>query len=172
MLLKIAGSVCIVAGGGFIGNYMSQRQNIRKKQLLSLKKAFIFLKSQIEYSCEELAAAFENVAVKSEKPINILFENSIKKLKNREKTVEEIWTEECDIFLKQSLFLKEDIEMLKMFGKTLGYSDIKHQIENINLQVEYIDKTIEVINQSSEKEEKLYRSLGVLGSLLLVIILL
>lgn len=172
MFLKISGSVCIVLGGGFIGNYMSQRQNKRKKQLLSLKKAFIFLKSRIEYSCEELSEAFENVAFKTEKPINILFENSVKNLKNREKTLEEIWTEECDNFLKKSFLSKEDIEMLKMFGKTLGYSDMKHQVENINLQVDYINKIVETINQEGEKEEKIYRSLGILGSLLLVIILL
>ena len=171
VIFKILGSLCVMLSGAYIGNYMSQRQSIRKKQLLNMQKAFIFLKSQMAYSYEELSTAFENISQKTDKPINILFKNSSLRLEDKIDRLEEIWNEECEKFLKDSFLQKEDVQMLKLLGKTLGYPDVKHQIESIDFQIEYINKTVEMINQTEKKEEKLYRSLGILGSMLLVIIL-
>ncbi|WDC83785.1 hypothetical protein PL321_14865 [Caloramator sp. mosi_1] len=68
-------------------------------------------------------------------------------------------------------FEKEDLEILNTFIQGLGNSDFEGHKKNFNIvlkKLEGIEKEAEDIR---EKNEKLYRYLGVLGGLLIVIIL-
>jgi len=72
---------------------------------------------------------------------------------------------------KNGLFLtSEDTEQLSGFGAQLGNLDTEAQIMNISMIVDYIDERLTHLGESRDKNRKLYRSLGMLGGALIVII--
>lgn len=67
-------------------------------------------------------------------------------------------------------FNKEDKEVLKMFGKLLGKTDKKGQISEIEITNSFIEKQIEKAENEKNKNAKLYKSLGVICGIGIVII--
>ncbi len=170
-IIKGLATICIIFSGMKLGRYLSQKEKIRMEQLNIIKKAFLLLKSQINYSSEPLPEALYNIAIRSEQPIKYIFEKISIKLKEKKISVNEIWTNEFELYSNKTNFSKEDLETIISFGKVLGYLDKELQINNIDIIVEYIDKTNEFINEKIEKESKMYQSLGILGAMLLVLLL-
>jgi len=65
-----------------------------------------------------------------------------------------------------------DIEQFMSLGSSLGYLDGEMQLNGIEMVISYIDMVTEELKVSSDKNKKMYRSLGVLGGILIVIVLL
>ncbi len=170
MFIKILAAIFIILAGFMFGLNISEYQKIRMNELNDIKKAFLILKSQINYSLESLPTALNNISKKSNKPINTIFEMISKRLVEKDKSgIAKIWEQE---FKRSSTNLsKEDIEMIADFGKVLSSLDRKLQIDNINIIINYIDKTVEFIANKNEQESKMYKSLGVLAGILLVILM-
>ena len=59
--------------------------------------------------------------------------------------------------------LKEDLDLLKSFGSSLGTSDIAGQISTIKIYKENFLKQKKEASDIFEKKSKLYRSIGVLA---------
>ena len=57
-----------------------------------------------------------------------------------------------------------------MFGKLLGKTDKKGQIGEIEITMEFIEKQIDKAELEKNKNSKLYKSLGILCGLGIVII--
>lgn len=165
-MLKFVGAAFIIISGVMFGMYMSQKDKIRINELNCLKKALLILKSQINYSSEPLPLALHNIALRSDNPINHIFENISLKLKQKDKLIAEIWENEFRLY-----YSKEDLEVIKAFGKTLGYLDKQLQLNNIDLVIAYVDRTVESLAKKNEKDSKMYQSLGILGGLLLALLL-
>lgn len=170
MFIKILAAIFIILAGFMFGVNISEYQKIRMNELNDIKKALLILKSQINYSLESLPTALINISKKSNKPINTIFETISKRLIEKDKSgIAKIWEQE---FKRSSTNLsKEDIEMIADFGKALSSLDRKLQTDNINIIINYIDKTVEFIANKNEQESKMYKSLGVLAGILLVILM-
>lgn len=172
MIIKLLASICIIVSGFMFGVNMSAQQKIRMNELNCVKKAFLILKSQINYSLETLPVALINIAKKSEYPINIIFKSISERLVQKDKkSIADIWSEEFKTNSQNTHLSKEDIETIADFGKALSSLDRKLQINNIDIVIEYINKTIEVIADKNEIESRMYRSLGVLGGILLAVMM-
>lgn len=172
MIIKLLASICIIVSGFMFGVNMSAQQKIRMNELNCIKKAFLILKSQINYSLELLPIALMNIAKRSDKPVNVIFKSISERLVQKDKKpIAEIWAEEFKANSKNTHLSKEDIETVSDFGKALSSLDRKLQINNIDIVIEYIDKTVEFIANKNETESKMYRSLGVLGGILLAVMM-
>lgn len=172
MFIKILGVICIIFSGAMMGIHLSKREQIRMKELNYIKKALLILKSQIDYSSEPLPEALHNIAIRSEQPVKHIFESISKQLIQKEGgSINTIWTREFYRYSDNTNFSKNDLESITSFGKSLGYLDKQLQINNINMVVEYIDRTIEAILRKEEKDGKMYQSLGILGGMLLALLL-
>ncbi|MCI8309732.1 MAG: hypothetical protein HFJ45_06055 [Clostridia bacterium] len=65
----------------------------------------------------------------------------------------------------------EDREVLSMLGKMLGKTDKFGQIQEIDIVSKFLDKQIENSEEEKRKNEKLYKTLGIVCGLTLAIIL-
>jgi stage III sporulation protein AB len=65
---------------------------------------------------------------------------------------------------------KEDIEVLIMLGKMLGKTDKLGQIQDIDIVSKFLDKQIEISEEERSKNEKLYKTLGIVCGLTLAIV--
>ena len=65
---------------------------------------------------------------------------------------------------------KEDKEILKKLGKLLGRIDADGQISEIELVSNFLDTQIDIAENERNKNEKMYKTLGGIIGLTLVII--
>lgn len=68
-------------------------------------------------------------------------------------------------------FKKEDKEWLKGLGKLLGKTDVEGQVNEIEIVDQFLDLQIEKAEKEQLKNEKMYKTLGFVAGLAIVIIL-
>ena len=66
---------------------------------------------------------------------------------------------------------KEDIKIISNFGNLLGKTDLKGQITEIELANNFLDKQIKEAEEIRKKNDKLYKSLGIIIGITIVIVL-
>ena len=87
----------------------------------------------------------------------------------REENAGEAWANALtDI---KSNLLEEDIIILKNLGRLLGQTDIEGQISEIEVVIQFLNTQLENARQERIKNEKMYRTLGIVSGLTIAIIL-
>ena len=171
MLMRIAGAIIVIGASTIAGIYYGNLETYRMRDLLEFKKALSILRSQIEYARTPLPEAMQAISARVRKPLGKIFEMCAELLVyERNEKVVHIWEASVEQH-KEALFLtEEDVSQFKGFGAQLGNLDSYAQIMNISMLIGYIDERVGHLNESRDKNRKLYRSLGVLGGALIVII--
>lgn len=146
---------------------ISNKYKNRTEQLCEMKRALNFFEAKIEYTHEPLQDIFIDISNILKQEMANLFK--VASVKMREKSAKEAW--EYSIDISQNSLNNEDINIIKDFGKTLGQTDLNGQLSKTKLILEFLDKQIEEAKEEERKNKKLYRSLGVLTGIGLVIIL-
>ncbi len=72
---------------------------------------------------------------------------------------------------KNTYLIKEDIEKFKIIGKSIVSYDKELNLNGLNIILDYIDTSIKEIENDKLKNMKMYQSVGILGSLALIILL-
>lgn len=172
MILKIIGAVIIVLSSTLIGFFYSRKEEYRINDLNEMKRAFTILISEIEYASNSLPESMINISNKTENPISKILIDFAENLNKKDgQTIQQLWTEAVIRNKNDTYFIDEDLENIKSFGSTLGYLDRNMQINNINIMIDYINKKTDTLSEISIKNKKMYRSLGILGGMIIAIIL-
>ena len=172
IILKITGSILILISSSAAGFYFSRLNNYRIKALLEFKKAILMLRSEIEFSADPLPAAMELIAERAGESFSEFFKAAAKRLNEKKGDgISEIWKEAIESGLNKTYLAAEDIEYFKALGNTLGQMDRSLQINNLQMNIEYIDTKMDYLYNISGKNRKMYASLGILCGLLIVVIL-
>lgn len=172
MILKIIGAVIIVLSSTLIGFFYSRKEEYRINDLNEMKRAFTILISEIEYASNSLPESMINISNKTENPISKILIDFAENLNKKDgQTIQQLWTEAVIKNKNDTYFIDEDLENIKSFGSTLGYLDRNMQINNINIMIDYINKKTDTLSEISIKNKKMYRSLGILGGMIIAIIL-
>ncbi|MDR1000544.1 MAG: stage III sporulation protein AB [Clostridiales bacterium] len=167
--LKLAGCALVVGASSLLGFYYAHRDEFRMGDLLAWRKAFVILNSEISYAIKPLAEAAEFVSSRAAHPPSAVFAALASSLQSRQASdVCDIWKSAVDTAQGKTFITTDDIECIYNYGATLGGADKRLQIEAIEQTINYIDGTIVILREQSEKNKKLYFSLGLLGGLLVV----
>ena len=157
----------IIIVSAYIGFYKSKKFFYRVKALKDFKSALNIFRSKIEFTYEPIGDIFNEISKVIYLGEDNIFKN-FNKIESREdtniawnKTVEESCFE----------FTNEDKEVLKLLGKMLGKTDKTGQISQIDLVDNFLDKQILEAEEEKNKNEKLYRTLGIVCGLVIAIIL-
>ena len=170
MFIQMLGAIMVLASSTLIGAYFGGMHGYRAKDLLQLRKALVILKSEIEYTLTPLAIATQNIATKVSQPIGAIFEDFATLLKQRIPP-EPALTQAINNHIKDTYLTKDDVAQLISLGKTLGYLDKNLQLSTIDLTIKHLDDNIKEQMELHAKNKKLYQTLGVLGGMLVVIVL-
>lgn len=144
----------------------------RARNLLDLQYCIRVLESEIINGNVPLPQALENTSVKGRGSISILFKEIKDDLTINKR--EDIFHS----FLRQKYNLKdryalktEDIEVFLYLGKILGKSSRGDQEKNMRFIISQLDNLYIEAQNEEAKNAKLYRTLGFLAGLVIVIIL-
>ena len=83
----------------------------------------------------------------------------------------EAWEKTLKDRKDRSFFIKEDMDAFAALGQTFGGGDKDGQILNIDLSIDYIDRKTDELMKKYSKDGRLFRSAGVLGGILIVVVL-
>lgn len=151
----------------YIGRIISIQYKNRVEELQEMKKSLLGLETKMKYTYEILPEIFIEISKGLKQNISNIFENA--SLFMKEKNAKEAWIEAIE--RSNTSMTKEDLEILKGFGKLLGKTDIEGQVGQIELTNQFLDAQIEKAQKERAKNEKLYKTLGTVFGLAIVILL-
>lgn len=172
MFLRIFGTLLVMAGSVGLGLYFSAKEGFRVQDLLEFKKALLILSSEIEYMRATLSEACANIAKRTGLGISPIFARFSQLLSENEgETAYQLWLAALAENKERVFLAAEDFAVIEDFGKTLGYLDKQMQKNAIDYAVAYIDEKAAALSAQSDKNKRMYRSLGVIGGLMVTVVL-
>ena len=172
IMLRLAGSICIVGGTSFYGIWMSRRYAGRLEELEELRHMIFLLKGQILYANAPLQEAFDTVGRRTKGELSKFFIGVAERMNQQSGEVfSVIWDKAVDQMSPDALLSKSDREKLKHLGTHLGFLDREMQERNLLLYLEELDLRIQDMRDHRQERCRLYSSLGVMSGLFLTILL-
>ena len=170
--MKLMGLVALFTVPTLLGLYLSQRGRFRLGDLRQIKSALAILYGEISFAATPLPEAAVQVSRRVEAPVADLFA-AFGELLNAGAGLcaADAWEQSYARHRHRFFFEKEDDDSLRSFGKTLGYLDQAMQMNTIQSTLERLSEREALLVEKQQKEGKLYRSLGLLGGLLLVVLM-
>lgn len=158
----------LVLGASFsIGNLIAKKYVNRVKELKEMKNALNMFETKIRFTYSSVPEIFEDISKQIDGNVGQVFKLASEKMKT--KSAGEAWNESIDS--NNMNLINEDKIILKNLGKLLGKTDVEGQISEIKLVSEFLDTQIELAEGEQKKNEKMYKTLGGIVGLTIVIIL-
>ena len=153
-----------------IGVIISNKYKNRVSDLREMRNALGMFETKIRYTYEPIPEIFrqiyENLKSNTSNISNV-FKIASENMKY--KPAGDAWNLALDICSTD--MNKEDIKTLKGLNKLLGKTDAEGQISEIELTTSFLDIQITQAIKEKEKNEKLYKTLGIIAGIAIVIIL-
>ena len=173
MLFKIVGSLVVVLSCSFLGFILSRDCSRRPQQLRELQTLLQMFENQINYLSDVLIEAFTRVSRVGNSETGLIFGRAAEILGNEgAQSAASAWEQAVRQCIRRTALNREDEEVLIGFGKMLGSTDMDGQIKNIRLTMEALRMQEKKAEESRSKNETMYKSLGILGGIAVVIVLL
>jgi len=173
MGLKIIGSLLIVLSSSMIGYYFGNKYSARLENLLHLEQCIKILETEIVYGAVPLPEALNNVYLKGNKKVSYIFKqirNNL--LYNKDGDLLESFEVVKRQLIEELNLNDEDVELFLSLGRLLGISDRADQEKNFKLILNQIDILKNEAKLEKDRNEKMYKNLGILAGIAIVIILL
>ncbi|SHE45823.1 stage III sporulation protein AB [Seinonella peptonophila] len=171
-MLKLVGSFITVLTSTWLGFHLAMQVRQRPKQIRQLLTAFSLLRSEIQYGNRPLFEICKLISVREIDKIADIFRFSYEELQKNEgdttyhcfhKAIRQVWGQTSLKGTEKEIFLD--------LCSVLGRSDRLDQIQHIDRAKEQLQVVEEKARLEQEQYEKMFRTMGVLGGVLVVILL-
>lgn len=159
--------ILIFCSSTYIGILISKQYINRVLELRELKLALNILKTKIRFTNESLFNIFQEISINSKGNVSNLFKTVCNNLKDNSAKVS--WEKAIDNEILS--IKKEDRQALKTMGKLLGQTDLDGQLSEIELTEAFLETQIIEAQNERNKNEKLYKTLGMVTGVGIIVIL-
>lgn len=163
--VKFVNLISILMTCSYIGYIKAKTFEKRVIELNQFQNALVMFKSKIEFTYEPINSIFADIS----KVIYLNEENIFYKTINCKEEIYSSWIKAIDE--TRNNLNKEDKDVIKMFGKMLGKTDISGQVNEICLTQSLVEKQIQKAEEEKNKNMKLYKTMGVVCGMGICIIL-
>lgn len=165
--IKIIIYTFIFLSCSLIGILVSKKYIDRVNELKEFKNALNLFKTKIRYTYEPIPDIFKEISENVNSNISDVFRNAANKMDIL--AAGDAWNLALKI---DTLNINdEDRNVLKNLSKLLGKTDLQGQINQIEMTSDYIEEQIQKAEKERSKSERLYRTLGMIIGMAIVIIL-
>ncbi len=173
MLIKIAGGILVLTASAGIGQTIGRNQVILVNELEELLSMLRLIKSELRYAINELPEAFADMAPRLKGSIGELCSGMAQLLENGYGlSFQEAWNISMRRLKEESRLEKKHLLYIEKLGGILGHMDVDAQIAQLELLEHAIEHEYESEREKTCQIKKLAGSLGILGGLFLIIIML
>lgn len=168
-VVKILVCIGILEICTYIGIIMSRQLKNKTKEYENLLSICIYIESRIKYSEDNLIYIFEDVCKQNnDNSFGKLFLDISNEMKKNIYTLNECISRGIN---NNRYRFSCDFDVLLELTNSLGKSNVENQIKAIGLAKSRIDVHIKECREYENKNIKLYRNLGVICGVMLVIVL-
>ncbi len=150
-----------------IGILISKKYVNRVNELREFKNALNMFKTKMRYTYEPIPDIFVEIAKNTSSNISNVFKKAVEKMPVC--TAGEAWN--LALKLEDLNIDDEDKNVLENLGKLLGKTDLEGQLNQIEMTMDLLDKQIKKAEIQKDKSEKMYRTLGMITGIAIVIII-
>lgn len=173
-IIKWTSLISIFLLATWLGNRIAYKYKNRVKQLQELKIILNTIETKIKFTQQPLTEIFKEIvhhknSKNSKNGINIIFKEASEKIDME--CFKKVWSESIYKAKEKLDLTQEDIDIIESMGKTLGTTDIEGQIKEIEIIKDFIENQIEKAEEERKKNEKMYKMLGGIAGIGIVIIL-
>lgn len=176
MLMFILKCVLIVTVFGlstFIGYLLANKFSARVLEIRDFLLALEIFETRIKYTYDSLTTTFMYIADNLKTKVYRIFFIAAEEIsENKNDSAGDIFKQ---VVSEERIFLNlnnDDVEIIKGLGISLGQTDMEGQLKNIRLVRSSLESQLENAKELKNKNFKLYRNMGVLSGLIIIIILL
>lgn len=167
LFIKILLFFFIFISSTYIGILLSRRYVNRVIELKEFKNVLNILKTKIRFTYEPLGEIFFEISNNFSNNVSNVLKTASSNMKY--KNAGKSWTDAVES--ANINILQEDKNVLIMLSKMLGKTDIDGQVSQIEQTSNFLDIQIENAEKEKSKNEKLYKTLGMIIGAGLIILL-
>ncbi len=170
--MGILGAILILIATSSMGALGGMRLSSRVRELEKLRNDFVFLEMEINYNATPLPQILKRLKSMNTESLNSLWDKLLDVLNRGEGLLaEEAWQIALDNFRQRSSLNREDILILKDFGPGFGSTNRQEQLKKFKLIQELLRIRQQEALADKHKNQRMWRSMGLLGGLALIILL-
>lgn len=171
-MIIIKGMILLMILGActLIGMLISGKYKARVYDLQEMKNALSMFETKVRYTYEPVPEIFKQISESfrsNPSSVSNIFKIASENMKY--KPAGDAWNLALEV--SNNNMNQEDIKTLKNLHKLLGKTDVEGQLSEIELTTSFLDIQITQAIKEKEKNEKLYKTLGTVVGLAIVIIL-
>lgn len=170
-MLKFVGILLIILASVGIAYSRSRELVAREKNLEDFLQVILCLKGEIRCGNSSLPDAFRDTARRCTSIYQEFLTKTAENMeKNMQKNVAQLIHESARKYLCQEALSREELEKISSLGEKLGYLDREMQIRQLELYEQDFQQMIGKLKETIPGKLKIYRSLGIMGGMMLVIL--
>lgn len=148
------------------GKIISKKYSNRVTELREIENGLNMFLTKIKFTYESVPDTFIQIGNNINGKIGDIFKTASIYMKNM--SAGEAWEKAID--KSETSLNNEDKNIIKSLGKMLGKTDLEGQVSEIKLVQNFLNTQIENAEKEKQKNEKLYKTLGGVIGLAIVII--
>lgn len=171
-MLKLIGALLIVFAAAAFGFTKASRYAARPRQIRQLILSLQRLETEIVYGFTPLPDALRAIGKQTAAPLSAIYTRTAESLANRQgSTTRDCWQFVIKQLWPSTAMSRNEQEILLQIGFSLGITDREDQIKHLRLAVSQLQAEELQAWEEQRRYEKMWRALGVLSGLLVVIIM-
>lgn len=173
LYMKLTGAAMVVVGASGCGFWKAAQYRRRVLDLEQLRQMMFLLKAQILYANAPLSEAFETVGGRTKGALSRFFLAVAKRIDSRQgEPFCDIWREETgNLGEEETALTKSDRQSLEALGDHLGFLDRDTQERTLLMYLEQLEEQLVQLRGHMQERCRICVSLGIMGGLFLMILL-
>lgn len=173
LIVKIAGITAVMAGAVGLGMLQAEEYGKKIDRLSELERMTEYFRGEILLHNSTVAEAGAEIAGQVACPLDVFLKNVSKRIERRTgEDLRTIWEAEGEAVIEEFSMDKKEREEFIRLGAKLGYQGRDMQEKTLDRYQMFLVKRRNGLEEEQKEKKRLYQTLGVLGGLFLVVLLL
>ena len=172
MFLKVCASIFILVGCGWMGMQYGIGFGRRVRQLQELQNSMMQFEFDIDYLGTPVEQTIEKLSKSTSCELREFFSYLADRLRGGPVfSMENLWMRALDRYSDELMLTEADIQILRDFARLLGTGNREKELNNIKVTSMRLKIAEDEARALAAKNSKMYRGLGILLGVFLVVIL-
>lgn len=161
----------ILYASTMVGFTISRNYSERPRQLQNLLTGVQMLLTEIVYAATPLSVALVHISRVLDNPVGAFFARASQGIAEH-MSAKRAWEEALDTLAHESALLTPDLDVLRYLGGVLGTSDREDQQRHLLVASRRLEGLHQTSQEEAKRNERMWKYLGVLCGIVVVIIIL